>query len=699
MDHSWFIIPHTDTFFRYTRIALCALACISSICAIILGIRLIRTIQADTTARFEQARASHLKRTEYINTFLSLPKKEVERIVAAVNATSSEHDLKEILLKKPAEISGSGYIQQDGVSAYMVEKDDTLQYQSLDSAITAPLIKLLSSHDAQYGIFNDPVSNEKSIYYAQAIAPNKYAVSTISLTHLDHILGTLYNTIDSYSFLLRDHQVIIHPSISNFNVQSEIARATAKFNATAPEKTSELNDTEQLTYDNEITGNNSWLFVSPLKIAGLEFGSAFESTTVLSLPTWASLRHTIYALVIACVIALLLILFTIAPIYHHTTTTMLWLTSIGCSLILLLGIAVLWLIAAYYPNYHAEQIIQSKANLYTIMSKDSTHQQLSKNPTDDELLRYRYKHGLYVPTGILINDIQFTEKDQVEFVGFIWQRYFKGIHDNISRGFILPQMAGEIDLIEINKTSLDKSDIIMWQIHATINQNMNYSRYPFDAKDLKIQLQHKDFEKNVLLVPDIDSYTLLIPSSLPGISTDASILNWHITSSYFGYHTQHYMTNFGLYAYGPFGIYKQADPSKTPELHMHITTERYILSSIATDLLVLAVIAIILFALLITYFSSGGFEFILNTCGAAFFSTIFAQIQFRSKLPTHEFVYFESFYFTVYLVIITILITTLVHLFKFHVPVIIFRNNLITKLCYWPFILGCIFIATIKYLY
>ena len=130
----------------------------------------------------------------------------------------------------------------------------------------------------------------------------------------------------------------------------------------------------------------------------------------------------------------------------------------------------------------------------------------------------------------------------------------------------------------------------------------------------------------------------------------------------------------------------------------NITAQRHLLDTILTDLLALCVIAVILFALLLTYFAEG-FELLMETSAAAFFSTVFAQIQFRSKIPSHEFVYFEFFYFVIYIVILLILTSSLIHLFHMPLTFISYRKNIITKTVYWPFILSLIFMVTIFYVY
>ncbi len=115
------------------------------------------------------------------------------------------------------------------------------------------------------------------------------------------------------------------------------------------------------------------------------------------------------------------------------------------------------------------------------------------------------------------------------------------------------------------------------------------------------------------------------------------------------------------------------------------------------DLLTLFVIMFILFMVLLNY-QSLKLRWSLGGISTAFFSTILAQIRFRNKIPSDEFVYFESFYFLIYAVIIIVLLVIVLDLNNASQNKW-FKNNFITKLLYWPLYLVCIVLITIYYLY
>ena len=311
-------------------------------------------------------------------------------------------------------------------------------------------------------------------------------------------------------------------------------------------------------------------------------------------------------------------------------------------------------------------------------------------------LVFQYEQATYVQTGIFINHLQFIAENKIAIVAYIWQRYIDGVHDNISRGFIVPQ-ATSITATEISRTKEKKVETIIWLVQATLNQHLNYARYPFDVKDLQIQLWHKDFDKNIILVPDLDSYRLINPRSLPGLSPGAYLAGWNIQGSHFGYKKNDYNTTFGMYTYGPFGIYQHIERSTTPELYFNITVNRRLIDTIIADLLPLIVIAVLLFVILLTSVKQG--YAVLGSCTSVFFGLVFAQVRFRVKIPSYQLVYFENFYFLMYAAILAIVIVSILHLLELPLPFIRYRRNIIAKLLYWPILLVVLIIITMYYLY
>ena len=181
---------------------------------------------------------------------------------------------------------------------------------------------------------------------------------------------------------------------------------------------------------------------------------------------------------------------------------------------------------------------------------------------------------------MFIQSIEFTTANDVKVTGYIWQKYKRGVHDDISRGFVLPEAEAPVikevynrPLIgdgakdgllsnislgftkdDCTKRSLKRhrvgpkgcSQLIGWYFSTSIRQNFTYGAYPFDDQYVWLRLWHKDFDRNVVLVPDLASYKVTEPSALPGIETDFVLPGWSLRDSVFTYRRHGYNTNFGI---------------------------------------------------------------------------------------------------------------------------------------------------------
>lgn len=713
----------TEHIFKYHRpfkISLIVAALFFWIISIFFSGQFLVTRQKSINESFKQAGNKTEQAAQKINEFLEKLKPLVDQLSEQLSKNQlSEDQIKSLLTKKTTDISGLGvlyfkpwralyYLEYEGAQkVHMLEQPENKAewYQQIKTG--------------SFGLFVDPKTDNYALYYGTPLFNEKkeqigVVFATQSVAHLKHILSTLYLGQAGYWFLTdKEGKLLIHPysswvmkhkSVRDIAHASQDDQILGAFEQTVAQKKQ-----HSITYDNEVTGNESWIFFQPVNQSSLILAGVFDKNELpLSNTLYrTSLIRIILAIIIGCCFLILLIPLRSAHPSNHS----LWLTSVFGSLLLLITIAIIWLLAQQYPLYEQSSTpIVSKAHLYAVLDEFQKERQTSlikkekvtSNQNYDEfgrLLAYRYKEGKYIPTGILVNDLQMKSQDTIEFVGYIWQRYFDGIHDGVSRGFLLPQIADKPTITQISKSKHEKAEVIIWQVRATLNQQFSYRSYPFDVKNIDIQLRHKDFEKKVILVPDLDAYPIINQTALPGIGKDTHLTNWHLLKSNFGYQLEQFNTNFGLYSYGPFGVYSEISLDHEPELTFNIVTQRYLVDTLISDLLPPCVIAVILFVLLLTYFAEGTFELLLETSAAAFFSTVFAQIQFRSKIPSHEFVYFEIFYFTLYLAILTILITTLLHMFKMETPIISYRNNLVTKLLYWPLMLTVILAVTLYYLY
>jgi hypothetical protein len=620
------------------------------------------------------------------------------------------------LKQKPIEVAGFGVVFTDKQWAfYFVENKDRQELVDFnqprfDYTQTEWYQSAITGASGITKPFTDAVTGDTVIAFYQPFYSDQdrttisgVVFATQSIEHLRHILSTLYLGTAGY-WILADAAgtILIHPNANIVKAKTSLdtlAEETSDITLRTVAQQTAAGISSISSYANPYTNQRAWLSSALIPAAGnwLLFG-IFDVS-----PHNDTVRRQLIHIIIATLFTLFfLILFFLT---RTSFSVWAWWTSSGIfSVIIALAIASLWTVTALYPHYKQEAVqqVQNKISLYQFLDRFITRSSETTKKSDetdfDYYLRYRYKTGKFVPTGFLIQDINFISKDQIEFVGIIWQRYFDGIHDGISRGFILQQLTSKAEIEEMSRSKIGKEETIVWLVHAQLNQIMSYHNFPFDVKNIHIQVSHKDFDKNIILVPDLDSYSMLNPETLPGVSNQAHLAGWQLHSSFFGYEIVDYHTTFGMYSYGPFGIWKELDKSRVPELHFIVQAKRYLLETLTIDVITLLIIALILFILLFTY-KEREFSNTLSTFGAVLFSTILAQQYFKVKIPSEEFVYFEAFYFIMYLAILLTLTFTLLDYFEAKIQFIRYRNNFMARLLFWPGLLGIVCLVTVLYLY
>lgn len=523
------------------------------------------------------------------------------------------------------------------------------------------------------------------------------AFASQSVEHLQHLLSSTYRDTTGYSFIIsQDGTVLSHPMHhlvrSQTNIVDLAQQTKNKKLKQAVKKALQGKSLEGVFYYNEINNTPSWLFCKKMPQTGLILCYSFDINELIfdqeidnkHLPDLQ--RKWCMQLMIILAFSLIALICFIAFWYEMTPLT-LWLVSAAISLLLTITLCALWYITYQFPDYtRTTQLVRNKHQLNQLLSSASTY----------EKTRYQSQQVYTVPTGIFINQLQFNGPDALTVVAYIWQRYHHELHKTLSQGFILPQ-ARRPRIQEIGRMNNNTVETVLWLVEATVNQQLSYSTYPFDAKDLRLEIWHKDFDKNVILTPDFDSYRLLNIHALAGIDPSIDLGGWKINGSYFGYQAADYATNFGMYKIGPYGMYSYIDPSTHFEYFFNVMTQRNLIDTVIADLIPLIVIAAVLFMVLITSIPQG--YGVLGSCAGILFAIIVEHSRFRSKAASQQLVYFENLYLVMYVATALVAIVSLLYLQRIMFRFIQYRSNLISQLLYWPLVLTTTIIITVYYLY
>jgi len=432
----------------------------------------------------------------------------------------------------------------------------------------------------------------------------------------------------------------------------------------------------------DITGQNSWVFLRQANQNGWVVGVVFIQDEVL--PDNQTTRRQLIFLSLAFV-WFFVFLFVLLFRADKGTVKRLSVLSSAVSLLFIAEIGFIWSLALKTRTY------TSTRNL--LVNETGVDQLLLPQVELSAILNQ--KQPLLVPTGVYIQSLDFTSSNDVFVTGYIWQEYSDGIHDELERGFILPDAidANDLEVAEAyrHKEEDDDVEVIGWYFEATLRQDLDFSNYPFDYKDVKIRLLHADFNRRelnrqVILVPDLGGYQVINPRTRPGVDKDIVLGNWNLSDSFFEYRFKSYDTNFGIKS----KVFK----TNFPELHFTIVLQRDFIGPFISRIGPLFVVVILIFAMLLIADEEKASE-VLAACGGFVFIVILDQIAVREQIVTKGILYFEYFYFVIYFYIFLVAVNAILLLSQPKAPFIEYKDNLISKLLYWPTLLKVLLIITI----
>lgn len=722
------MIPCRESCIQNTRIPfLIALVALWVGMLIFLGVSYQQTVSSIWTNARQAAKERTTIAAQEIDAFIHTLIPTAQQLADTVGTKSLDNsELETLLKKKPVEIFGLGvaflpyarnkqtrlyapyFVEQQG-QQQMIPIQDIYDYtQKHHTWFHEPLTHGAQFNKPYFGQASDTVIIEYAvpIVNSQTNKPIGVAFASQSVEHINHVLASVYRDQTGYSFILdRDGTFLGHPVHSLVRKQENVHDTATRTNNTslarAIKQIDERQTLEAFEYLNEINGARSWLFCEPIPTTQWLLCYSFDideiaiATHVNGQQLYDYQRQQLMIIVSILLVGLIVIIMAFS--YHTTDVVRLWLITTVVSCLIFASLWALWYITHRYPDYEAHvRIIQHKKDLTALLQTKTTSSSESSFIANLTTLPALINNVPIIPTGIFINQLEFVDKDKIRLVAYIWQRYNPELHEHVSRGFVLPQ-AQRAKIKQVNHIKDGTHEVLLWLVEATMNQNLYFHTYPFDVKDLRIEIWHKDFDKTAILVPDFDAYRLINPRSLIGLDPLIDIDGWQLEGSYFGYRQADYPTNFGMYRMGPFGAYSSIEQSTDFEFCFNIMAKRKLIDTIVADLIPLAVIATILFVILLTHVQQG--IGVLGSAAAVLFGAIIEQTRFHSKAASPQLVYFENFYLVIYTAIVAVVIISLCYLLEAPIRSIQYRAALVWQLLYWPVLLQSLFLITLYYLY
>ena len=434
-----------------------------------------------------------------------------------------------------------------------------------------------------------------------------------------------------------------------------------------------------------LTGEPVWVFYQPISSTGWFLAVQVYKEEIL--PLSDSLKGKQFRLIIGLIAFFFFLSLLLFRVWRGNIKS-LWAVSGFTSVMLGAGIGYQWYLSIDESAYQtAEEIeINTETDLQTFFLKRNQIAVASNQ-----------EPPIYLPTAIFIRTLKFEDAHHVFLSGYIWQKYDEEKHDGLSRGFIMPDATTATDLggyTEVYREKKGNVETIGWYFEVSLRQEFNYSKYPLDGKRIQLRLLPQDFHKNVVLVPDLESYTQIIPRERPGLEQNLFLPGWNIKKSFFEYRLKRYQTNFGFNNY--------VGQDRFPELNFTVLATRNFLPVFISNIMPILVVSILMFAVQLIIAQNIQEEEtrkftaleIISVGGGLIFIILLEQLNLRGSIVTASLIYLEYLYFTLYLLIVFITLNALMIALGIKFWWLRYKDNLIPKLLYWPAFLSILLMVT-----
>ncbi|HEX3043281.1 MAG TPA: cache domain-containing protein, partial [Bacillota bacterium] len=440
----------------------------------------------------------------------------------------------------------------------------------------------------------------------------------------------------------------------NQRIQAQIKKALA-------------GESQLIEFKNQVTGQDSWLFLEPLPASKYVMGAIYIQSAVTNHKDYTRRKLIQISLLLLTGMFLLLVILLRG---YELSSRSLWLMGVAFTVLLIVEIITIWYLTVKYNNYYRPN---------TIKIVDNSVLNHFMNAQREKSKKLHEAPPVFIRTGVFVQSLDFVSANNVKMTGYIWQKFDKSVpkdkDQDIDEGIIFPESVDET-IEEAYRREVKGVLTIGWHFEVELRQSFEYDKYPFDNKDVWIRIWPKDFDENVILIPDLQTYTSIDPATLPGVENDFVLTGWHILQSFFSFVPNSYNTNFGIDSY--------MGQEDFPELYYSVIIEREFLNPFIANLLPFTVIAFILFGtlLLLSFAEDKSEKFqssiggTLAGCAGLFFSVIIAHIQLRNEINTDRVLYMEYFYFVLYAAILLVVIDAFLVAFESKLTLIRFRDNL-----------------------
>jgi hypothetical protein len=429
--------------------------------------------------------------------------------------------------------------------------------------------------------------------------------------------------------------------------------------------------TDGVEYVDPVTGSDVWVLFEPIAATGWSLALVIQRET-------ADIRDDRRLIAIAlCAAGALVALVGLLVRLENGATPALWIVSTAFSAACTACIVLAWMLAWDMPL----------ALGTAVASRTSVERYLERHRAG--LTRAETCHE--VRTGVQITAIKFPDAASVTLGGYVWQTWPDKVPKEVERGFVLPQvLEGDSVVEEQQRVRRGTEETIVWRIVVTLQQSFNPRLFPFDRRNIALQMLPKELAANVVLVPDLDAYPVMAPRALPGISKDVRLSQWMFRKSFFSYRL--------LAPTSTVGVPGMSSRTTIPVLHFNLATRRHYLGPFIAYLLPAMLAALLTFAFLMTREDDEGSDDLvsgLSYVAALFFTIVISHSALRDTIAAVGITYLEHIFILLYVVLGLVVMDAFWVARRRDSWLVKFRNHLPSKLLYWPLFSGALLVSTL----
>ncbi|MGL1885304.1 MAG: cache domain-containing protein [Reichenbachiella sp.] len=513
---------------------------------------------------------------------------------------------------------------------------------------------------------------------------------TIALESLSQTLNSISMGTTGFAFLASAKGTIVSHPTAKYILNVNLDDLGEYFGV--EEKIKRVHTEKQgfLEYKSVYTNADSYMFFNTLEVTQWKCMVVFATNDLMG--NNKELGNKVVNISIA-IAFLILIWMAVLVRISNSTTEKLWFMSAVASFLMVGIIVVVWWLnikKGYAMEENNSIRIMNQTELYSYVLVENSR-----------LIQLGYDPYMTINTGIYVEEMAMKDSYSISIRGKIWQKWPMGLDKEFPPNFHFvqesPFWGTKKELIKKTSNEEMGENYYLWEFSTTLKLALKYSKYPFDSRDVNIQLAYPDLQSNILLVPDLEAYKVLNPSAFPGINKNIYFSKSNLESTYFSFEKNNYHSQFGNTGY--------KGDDEFPVMEFNVNLKRRFLNAFVINIIPIFVVASMIF--LIFYSNSKRKDSntgvsmmnVVQSCAGFFFVLLLAHTNLRRELSTPEISYMETFYFTMYVIIGLLAINVVAFTKNENSKILQYEDNLIIKLAYWPLLLGSWMVITLLNFY